>query len=84
MCVGLSKSTFMDLLIVSSDEPDEAGCSCYLHLIDLGWGFESLSDLVLDHRRGRDRRQDTKPEPHDQSLCLHNSGGGGGALTWST
>ena len=47
-----------------------------IHFIDVG--LERLGDLALDHRSGRGRRQDAKPEPYDQSLCLHNSGGGDG------
>lgn len=54
---------FMDILILSSREPHEAGFSCYLHFIHMGLGFEKKSDLALDHRNGRGQRQDTKPDP---------------------
>lgn len=67
LCVRLSESTFMDCLVLSLYEPCEAGCSCYLHFIDVGLGFErlSLSVLASEHRGWRGQRQDTKPGPYD-------------------
>lgn len=74
LCVRLSEGTFIDFLVLSSYELCEARCSCFLHSMDMGLGFERLSDLALDDRAWRVQRQDTKPDPYDQSLCLHNSG----------
>lgn len=68
-CVsGRGKALCMDFLILSSHY--KAGCSCYLHFIDVELGFEMLSDLALCHRHGRGQRQDTEPDQYDQSLCL--------------
>lgn len=57
----------MGFLVLYSYEPDDAGCSCYLHFIDVGWGFERLSDLALDHSgegpEARHKARSMCPEP---------------------
>lgn len=69
---------FMDILILSSHEPHEAGFSCYLHFIHMGLGFAKWSDLALDHRNGRGQRQDTKPDPWLEPVLSQLWGGGRG------